>query len=78
VFNCDDLLLNYVAANWSSTLATASQTGDGSSAAAASGAAPPAVQLVRPERRIDVSRLSGVGECARALLPWLLPARRFF
>ena len=49
VFNCDDLLLNFVAAN-------ITRGGD------ADGEAPAAVQWVRPERRIDISKLSGVGE----------------
>lgn len=51
--NCDDILLNFVLANMT--------------ASALAGAGPdavpqPAVQWLRPERRLDISRLSGVGE----------------
>ncbi|EFN51907.1 hypothetical protein CHLNCDRAFT_54762 [Chlorella variabilis] len=64
VFNCDDLLLNFVVANW--TAGQAKATGAGPAAAGGTGeggasAMMPPVQLVRPERRIDISRLSGVG-----------------
>ncbi|KAL4857493.1 Glycosyltransferase family protein 64 protein C5 [Chlorella vulgaris] len=54
VFNCDDLLLNYVVANWTAA-AAANLSRD-----AATAVMPP-TQLFRPERRIDASRLSGVG-----------------
>jgi hypothetical protein len=59
LFNCDDLLLNFVVANWTAgqAAAAAGQAGSGLPKDAAS-----PVQLVRPERRIDVSRLSGVGK----------------
>jgi hypothetical protein len=78
VFNCDDLLLNFVAANLSRAAATAAATagaaaagdedGDGSRRLASAAKQPaevllPPVQLMRPQRRIDVSRMSGVGEC---------------
>ncbi|KAL4451196.1 hypothetical protein ABPG77_009268 [Micractinium sp. CCAP 211/92] len=46
VFNCDDLLLNFVVANWT---------------AHGEGELPAPVQLMRPRRRLDLSRLSGVG-----------------
>ncbi|KAL4422923.1 hypothetical protein ABPG75_009120 [Micractinium tetrahymenae] len=46
VFNCDDLLLNFVVANW-----TAHSEAELSAPA----------QLMRPRRRLDLSRLSGVG-----------------
>lgn len=51
--NCDDILLNMALAN--------------ATAAALAGGGPdavpqPAVQWLRPERRLDLSRLSGVGE----------------
>ena len=77
VFNCDDILLNFVAANLSraaASAAAAARAGDGDSSrrlgaaevAEAEVLLPP-VQLMRPQRRIDVSRLSGVGErCCRA------------
>lgn len=74
VFNCDDLLLNFVVANW--TAGQAKATGAGPAAAGGTGeggasAMMPPVQLVRPERRIDISRLSGVGEacCTCAAAP---------
>lgn len=47
VFNCDDLLLNFVVANW--TLVNRPHGGE------------PAL-LVHPRRRLDLSRLSGVGK----------------
>lgn len=84
VFNCDDLLMNFVAANLTRAEARAAaaaageaQRGEGEG----SDCGPPAVRLVRPQRRLDLSRLSGVGECmgprlcapaaAAALPPWL-------
>ena len=54
VFNCDDLLLNYVVANWTAA-AAANMSRD------AAAAVVPPTQLFRPERRIDASRFSGVG-----------------
>ena len=54
--NCDDLLLNFVVAN--------------ASLAAGRGAGPAPVRFVRPRRRLDISRLSGVGACRVGWLEW--------
>lgn len=53
-----DLLLNFVAANWT---------------AHSEEELPAPVQLVRPRRRLDLSRLSGVGERCRAVWRALVP-----
>jgi hypothetical protein len=83
VFNCDDLLLNFVAGNLSRAAATApaagaavaeARDGDGSRRLGAAEEAAevllPPVQLMRPQRRIDLSRMSGVGECCCQAEPW--------
>lgn len=72
LLNCDDLLLNFVAANATRAAAQAAQAaqqpkqggggGSGGGEGDEGGCGPPAVRLVRPERRLDLSRLSGVGE----------------
>ena len=66
VFNCDDLLMNFVAANLTRAEARAAGAEAGqaqSTEGPGSDCGPPAVRLVRPQRRLDLSRLSGVGEC---------------
>lgn len=67
LFNCDDLLLNYVAANATrAASAAAAAAAAHKGGQAAGGAAAEELQwparLVRPQRRLDLSRLSGVGE----------------
>jgi hypothetical protein len=64
VFNCDDLLMNFVAANLTraEARAAAAETGQAQNTEGeGSDCGPPAVRLVRPQRRLDLSRLSGVG-----------------